>query len=145
MLTNTSGDKRAETYTVNGKQSSRGGEGWRRWTLHHEDVAKRRRGQACRNRVGCGQKGSSNQDPGRKSCSVPEVLNLQYHFHFGSLYFKQRSSHAREFREKHKHSVRAWWGPAEMNSGGDNQTKKRGLSAQRFCKRQACKCEGKGS
>lgn len=91
---------------------------WRRWTLHHEDVAKQRWEQTCRNRSGCGQKVSSNQDPGRKSCSVPEVLNLQYHFHFGSLHFKQRSSRAGDFREKHKHNVRAWWRPVEMNSGG---------------------------
>lgn len=51
------------------------------------------------------QKASSNQGQKRKSLCVAEVLALQYHFYSGSLYFKQRSTVAQEFRKNHTHNL----------------------------------------
>lgn len=69
LLTNTSGDKQAETHMVNGKQGSRAAgtmRVWRKWTLHHKDIAKKRWEQTCRNHLGRGPKGLIQPRPKKK-------------------------------------------------------------------------------
>ena len=78
---------------------------WRKWTLHHKDIAKKRRNRHAGTTWAVDQKASSNQGKRRKSLWVAEVLDMQYHFYFGSLYFKQRSTIAQEFRENHSHNL----------------------------------------